>query len=216
MGGIDLESIILILPAIIIGLTFHEYAHAKVAHILGDDTAFLEGRVSLNPLKHIDWFGLIFIIIAHFGWAKPVHFNPEKLKNPRRDEKLIAIAGPLANLFLAIIFAIIFKIFTSFSFDGDNTIIKYLLGINFYCIVLNYGLFIFNMIPIPPLDGSHLILKSINISKETEANIVKYGAMGLLAIIIIDSQTHLNIIPIGKAISFLTYQTLHILQVAGY
>ena len=147
MGGIDLESIILILPAIIIGLTFHEYAHAKVAHILGDDTAFLEGRVSLNPLKHIDWFGLIFIIIAHFGWAKPVHFNPEKLKNPRRDEKLIAIAGPLANLFLAIIFAIIFKIFTSFSFDGDNTIIKYLLGINFYCIVLNYGLFIFNMIP---------------------------------------------------------------------
>ena len=72
------------------------------------------------------------------------------------------------------------------------------------------------MIPIPPLDGSHLILKSINISKEMEANIIKYGAIGLFAVIIIDSQTHLNILPIGKAIQFLTFQTLHILQVGGY
>ena len=216
MGGIDLESIITILPAIIIGLTFHEYAHAKVGHLLGDDTAFQEGRVSLNPLKHIDWFGLLFIIIAHFGWAKPVLFNPEKLKNPRRDEKLIAIAGPIANVILAVLFAIILKIWTPFIVDADNVMIKYLIQINMYCIFLNYGLFVFNMIPIPPLDGSHLILKSINISKEMEANIIKYGAIGLFAIIIIDSQTHLNILPIGKAIQFLTYQTLHILQVGGY
>ncbi len=216
MGGIDLESIITILPAIIIGLTFHEYAHAKVGHLLGDDTAFQEGRVSLNPLKHIDWFGLLFIIIAHFGWAKPVLFNPEKLKNPRRDEKLIAIAGPIANVILAVLFAIILKIWTPFIVDADNVMIKYLIQINMYCIFLNYGLFVFNMIPIPPLDGSHLILKSINISKEMEANIIKYGAIGLFAIIIIDSQTKLNLLPIGKAIHFLTYQTLQILQVGGY
>jgi len=216
MNGIDLESIITILPAIIIGLTFHEYAHAKVGHLLGDDTAFLEGRVSLNPLKHIDWFGLLFIIIAHFGWAKPVHFNPEKLKNPRRDEKLIAIAGPIANVIMAILFALILKLWTSFEINPDNPMIKYAFEINMYCIFLNYGLFVFNMIPIPPLDGSHLILKSINISKEMEANIIKYGAIGLFAIIIIDSQTKLNILPIGKAIQFLTFQTLHILQVGGY
>ena len=208
MSLLNLESIITVLPAILIGLTFHEYMHAKVAHLLGDDTAYLDGRVTINPLKHIDWIGFVFILIAGFGWAKPVHFNPEKLKNPRRDEMLIAIAGPIANFVLAIVFAVLLKIATLFiSVDG------FLLEILLACIFINFGLFIFNMIPVPPLDGSHLLLKSIKINKELERNIYKYGSLALFAIVIIDSQTKLNLLPIGEAMRFLTSSVLNLLGI---
>jgi Zn-dependent protease len=208
MSSLNLESIITVLPAILIGLTFHEYMHAKAAHLLGDDTAYLDGRVTINPLKHIDWIGFVFILIAGFGWAKPVSFNPEKLKNPRRDEMLIAIAGPIANFILAIVFAVILKLAMLFiSVDGI------LMAMILACIYINFGLFIFNMIPVPPLDGSHLLLKSIKISKELERNIYKYGSLALFAIVIIDSQTKLNLLPIGKAMMFLTSTTLNLLGI---
>jgi Zn-dependent protease len=208
MSSLNLESIITVLPAILIGLTFHEYMHAKAAHLLGDDTAYLDGRVTINPLKHIDWIGFVFILIAGFGWAKPVSFNPEKLKNPRRDEMLIAIAGPIANFILAIVFAVLLKLAMLFiSVDGI------LMSMMLACIYINFGLFIFNMIPVPPLDGSHLLLKSIKISKELERNIYKYGSLALFAIVIIDSQTNLNLLPIGKAMMFLTSTTLNLLGI---
>jgi len=208
MSSLNLESIITVLPAILIGLTFHEYMHAKAAHLLGDDTAYLDGRVTINPLKHIDWIGFVFILIAGFGWAKPVSFNPEKLKNPRRDEMLIAIAGPIANFILAIVFAVLLKLAMLFiSVDGI------LMSMMLACIYINFGLFIFNMIPVPPLDGSHLLLKSIKISKDLERNIYKYGSLALFAIVIIDSQTELNLLPIGKAMMFLTSTTLNLLGI---
>lgn len=208
MSSLNLESIITVLPAILIGLTFHEYMHAKAAHLLGDDTAYLDGRVTINPLKHIDWIGFVFILIAGFGWAKPVSFNPEKLKNPRRDEMLIAIAGPIANFILAIVFAVLLKLAMLF-ISVDGILISMMLA----CIYINFGLFIFNMIPVPPLDGSHLLLKSIKISKELERNIFKYGSLALFAIVIIDSQTELNLLPIGKAMMFLTSTTLNLLGI---
>ncbi len=208
MSSFNLESIIIVLPAILIGLTFHEYMHAKVAHLLGDDTAYLDGRVTVNPLKHIDWLGFVFILIAGFGWAKPVHFNPEKLKNPRRDEMLIAIAGPIANFVMAILFAILLKI-AMFFIPVEGIFGAMILA----CVYINFGLFIFNMIPVPPLDGSHLLLKSIKISKELERNIYKYGSLALFAIVIIDTQTKLNLLPIGKAMRFLTSTTLNLLGI---
>ncbi len=208
MSSFSLENIIIVLPSILIGLTFHEYMHAKVAYLLGDDTAYLDGRTTLNPLKHIDWVGFLFIIIAGFGWAKPVMFNPAKLKNPRRDEMLIAIAGPLANFVMAIVFAVLLKVVTFFiSVEGI------LLGMILSCIYINFGLFIFNMIPIPPLDGSHLIIKSLKINKKVEHNIYKYGSLALFAIVIIDTQTDMNLLPIGKAMMFLTSNTLNILGI---
>lgn len=208
MSSLNLESIITVLPAILIGLTFHEYMHAKAAHLLGDDTAYLDGRVTINPLKHIDWIGFVFILIAGFGWAKPVSFNPEKLKNPRRDEMLIAIAGPIANFVLAILFAVLLKLAMLF-ITVDGILMSMMLA----CIYINFGLFIFNMIPVPPLDGSHLLLKSIKISKDLERNIYKYGSLALFAIVIIDSQTELNLLPIGKAMMFLTSTTLNLLGI---
>lgn len=213
MGTLSLDLIINALPAILVGLTFHEYMHAKVAHMLGDDTAYLDGRVSLNPIKHIDWIGFLFILIAGFGWAKPVVFNPEKLKNPRRDEMLIAIAGPLSNLLLAIISALMLKFLVILTSDSQNVILVWLQNVLFSGILINYGLFIFNMIPIPPLDGSHLLLKSFKINPETERSIYRYGSFALIAIVIIDSQTDLNILPIGSAIRFLAQHTIGILQI---
>jgi Zn-dependent protease len=205
MTGLNIEHILVVLPAIILGLTFHEYMHAKVAHLLGDDTAYLQGRVTVNPLKHIDLFGFMLLLVAGFGWAKPVSFNPEKLKNPRRDEMLIAVAGPVANLILAITFALLLKVLSFFMvLEG------YFLLILIYCISINYGLFFFNMLPIPPLDGSHLIVKSLKINKEKEATFFKYGTIALLLIVIIDSQTSFDILPIGKAMRFLTTSTLHL------
>jgi len=213
MGTLSLQTIINIIPSILIGLTFHEYMHAKVAYLLGDNTAYLLGRVSLNPLKHIDWLGFIFIMIAGFGWAKPVSFNPANLKNPRRDEMLIAVAGPVANLMLAFIFAILLKISTLLFTINDSILNLWLQNIMLYGIFINFGLFIFNLIPIPPLDGSHLLLKSIKMSKETEQKIFRYGSFALLAIVIIDSQSDLNLLPIGKLISSLSRITLEIMNI---
>ena len=213
MSSLSFQTIINVLPAILIGLTFHEYMHAKVAHILGDDTAYMQGRVSLNPIKHIDWLGFAFLIIAGFGWAKPVTFNPGKLKNPRRDEMLIAIAGPVANLILAFVFAVLLKIYVVAIPVNESVINIWLQNVLLSGIFINFGLFVFNLIPIPPLDGSHLLIKSIKMSMETEQKIFRYGSFALLAVIIIDTQTDFNILPIGKAISFLTNLTLGILNI---
>jgi Zn-dependent protease len=213
MSSLSFQTIINVLPAILIGLTFHEYMHAKVAHILGDDTAYMQGRVSLNPIKHIDWLGFAFLIIAGFGWAKPVTFNPEKLRNPRRDEMLIAIAGPVANLILAFVFAVLLKIYVVAIPVNESVINIWLQNVLLSGIFINFGLFVFNLIPIPPLDGSHLLIKSIKMSRETEQKIFRYGSFALLAVIIIDTQTDFNILPIGKAISFLTNLTLGILNI---
>ena len=98
------QNILYALPGIIIGLTVHEFCHALAAYKLGDHTAREMGRLSFNPLKHIDLIGFLFIIFAGFGWAKPVQFNPENLSHPRRDKAIIAAAGPLSNLVLALVF----------------------------------------------------------------------------------------------------------------
>src|SRR5215510_6279424 len=105
----DWKSILYSTPGILLGLTVHEFCHAFCAWKLGDSTARDQGRITLNPLKHIDIIGFLFIIFAGFGWAKPVQFNPHNLAHPRRDKALIAAAGPLSNFILGVIFIHIFK-----------------------------------------------------------------------------------------------------------
>jgi Zn-dependent protease len=103
------QNIIYSLPGIILGLTVHEYSHALAAYKLGDYTARDQGRLSFNPLRHIDIIGFLFIIFAGFGWAKPVQFQPGNLRRPRRDKALIAAAGPLSNFLLALILIFLIK-----------------------------------------------------------------------------------------------------------
>ncbi|MBI5369609.1 site-2 protease family protein [Candidatus Uhrbacteria bacterium] len=139
------------LVAILLSLTIHEFSHAFVGGLLGDKTAEREGRLSLNPLAHLDLIGFIPLLLFGFGWAKPVPFNPYNLKNPKWDSVSIALAGPAANLALAIISAAGFRL-TSASLGSFNALTVFF----FLLILLNLFLLFFNVIPIHPLDGSKL------------------------------------------------------------
>lgn len=165
------------IPGVLIAITFHEFAHAKVADKLGDDTPRFEGRLSLNPLAHIDPVGFIMLIFAGFGWGKPVNVNP---RNYNRDismdkaDAIVSIAGPIMNFLLAIIFTIIY--FTFLKINGiqaySNTIFSIILTMIAYTISINIGLGVFNLIPLPPLDGSKVIkpFLSYNIKQWFESN----------------------------------------------
>jgi peptidase M50 len=193
----DWTNMLYSLPGVIIGLTVHEFSHAFVAAKLGDDTARAQGRITLNPFYHIDPIGMIFILFAGFGWAKPVQFDMRKLKSPKRDRILIALAGPLSNLILGILFLFIIKLFFAFSYSFPDMVYEILLRLLFYISVINLGLFIFNMLPIPPLDGSHVFLSGLNLSSEVERNITKYGTLALFVIIIIENRSGIDLIPIS-------------------
>lgn len=201
------------IPAAVMGLTFHEFAHAFVAYKLGDDTAKYDGRLTLNPVKHIDVIGFILIIVAGFGWAKPVIINPANLKKRNRDEILISLAGPFSNLLLGIAFIIIARLLflipffnsTSNGVGAINTII--------FWGIINFGLFIFNLLPIPPLDGSHVYLtyfKEINDS--VAENIYRIGTWGLLLLVIFQNQSGIELIPVSKMSSALTDLVVNLLR----
>ena len=146
--------------AFIVVSTFHEYAHAWAAYKLGDDTAYYAGRLTLNPLPHIDPIGIFVLIMSlvasggsfAFGWAKPVPFNPYRLRNPQRDTGLIAIAGPISNIIQASVFSVVFKVFEQQIMASQG-----LFTFFYIFILLNIILAGFNLIPIPPLDGSKVL-----------------------------------------------------------
>jgi Zn-dependent protease len=196
----DWQTKIFTIPGILLGLTVHECCHALCAWKLGDSTARDQGRITLNPLKHIDIIGFLFIIFAGFGWAKPVEFNPKRLSRLRRDKALIAAAGPFSNMVLGVLLILIVKAMLSSSavFNGFTENIFYVL---FYAAAINFGLFVFNMLPIPPLDGSHIVFSGLNIRGETENRIRQIGMPLLFIIIMIQNFADITIIPIGKMIS---------------
>ena len=148
----QLLNIVYALPAVFVAFTIHEYAHARVADALGDPTPRMMGRITLDPLAHIDWIGLVLLLFAGFGWAKPVQINPSRFRNIRRDSVLVAIAGPLANLFLAILSGLVYVIIVRFSLrlGTAGAVAMKLIG---PFITWNSMLFAFNVLPVPPLDG---------------------------------------------------------------
>ncbi|MEI8085231.1 MAG: site-2 protease family protein [Paludibacter sp.] len=210
--ALDLVEIIKIAPAAVIGLTVHEFAHAFTAYKLGDNTAKNEGRLTLNPLKHIDWLGFFLIVVAGFGWAKPVSFNPKNLKHKHRDEILISIAGPISNFVLALLFFIIARLLFSNDFFHGTTWGFALIQLIITWGVINFSLFIFNLIPLPPLDGSHVYLTFLkDIHPITMMNMYKYGTMVLFAIIIAESQFNINILHLSELVGGLTSYFIQLL-----
>ena len=155
-----LLGLVLSLPGLLIAVTFHEYAHAFVADKLGDDTPRRQGRLTLNPLAHLDPYGTFLMIFAGFGWGKPVEINPinfNRKVSMKGGSALVSIAGPLMNFILAIICAIIYGILlrTSIVYSKTGEII---MEIILYTMSMNIGLGVFNLIPLPPLDGSKVLL----------------------------------------------------------
>ena len=156
--GVKLIIIFMILP-------IHEFAHAWTAHKMGDDTAFYKGRLTINPLAHIDIFGAVCLFLTGFGWAKPVPVNPLRFKKQRKGMAITAAAGPISNLIVALIAMVIYRLLmttdfyasslTDYLYHDGNAF--YLFFIIQYFILINIGLAIFNLIPIPPLDGSKIL-----------------------------------------------------------
>jgi len=142
----------IIILAILYTLSVHEYFHAQMATLLGDDTARHYGRLTLNPLSHIDFIGFMMLLLVGFGWGKPVPFDPLNFKNMRRDTALVAVAGPGANLLSLIFFGLIYKFVTPIL--GLNNLLPLFL---MWLIIYNAVLMVFNLIPIPPLDGSKVL-----------------------------------------------------------
>ena len=162
-SSFDLLALLLTLPAVIVAITFHEYAHAYAADRLGDDTPRMQGRLNLNPMSHLDPIGFMLLMFAGFGWGKPVQINPRNFnRNVRMDkgEAIVSIAGPLMNFILAIVSAIILGAVyvyapASFLMNTVGNIIYILLQ---ELVIINIGLGVFNLIPLPPLDGSKIFI----------------------------------------------------------
>lgn len=161
--------------ALIIAVTIHEFSHALVADKLGDPTPSLAGRISLNPLKHLDPVGTIMLLIFRFGWGKPVPFDPFNLRHPKRDSALIALAGPTSNLILAAFLSIILKLSA-----------LPLLALLIPLIIMNINLAVFNLIPIPPLDGSKILYGILPLDWAEEYNhfMKDYGILLLILLIL--------------------------------
>ena len=189
------SRIIIQLPILLVTLTIHEFSHGYVAYLLGDDTAKRAGRLTLNPISHIDPLGLIMLFIARFGWAKPVPINPYNFRDYKRDTALTAAAGPAANFVMAILLSIIFNLIKKANpelmYTGGNILTSILL----YSIMINLALGLFNLLPIPPMDGSKILggfLSDEAYAKFTARE--RQGAQILMLILVVSYVFRLNLI----------------------
>ena len=176
---------LLLIAVILVSLTVHEYSHGRVAYMLGDDTARKRGRLTLNPLKHLDPIGTLFFYFMHFGWAKPVPVDPRNLQDPHRDMLFIAAAGPASNLVLALISGFFLRFMGPLEQMEQTTF--YVFGFLCIAVYCNVALAIFNMLPIFPLDGSSVLKGLVPRRMAMKLDqLDKYFGMILLAVFLTD------------------------------
>lgn len=183
-----LIKILFLAPPILFALTLHEFAHGYVAYRFGDPTARSQGRLTLNPIKHLDPLGTIAFFIINIGWARPVPVNPGYFKNPKQDMLWVALAGPMTNLLLAIASAFLAKGVAAFSalFPGNNLVL-FNLGVLYEMLAasvwINLVLCVFNFLPIPPLDGSRILTGLL--PAPLARSYLKYEKFGFILVLVL-------------------------------
>ena len=181
-----------IIPALLC-ITLHELSHGYVAYKLGDNTAKERGRLTLNPLKHLDIMGLLMMMVFHVGWAKPVPVNMFNFKNPKKGMAITALAGPVSNIIICIVFLFIFgALYIPLQMTKVGIYILDMLELTAY---LSLGLGLFNLIPVPPLDGSKVLMSCL--SNENYYKLMRYERYGMIAMLILVATGIL-----GKPLSF--------------
>ena len=180
--------LLLSIPPILLALSFHEYAHAWMANRKGDPTAKMMGRLTMNPLAHLDPMGTLMIVIVHFGWAKPVPVNPLNLKDPKKDMLWIALAGPASNVILAAGLGLLIRVMNGFGVRIDGSFLGLFQYMLYFAVMINLVLAIFNMLPIPPLDGSKILFGVLPTEyEEPYLRFQQYGPMLLFGLVIMSS-----------------------------
>ena len=188
---LPMEVLIILLPILIFSLCFHEFSHGYIAYKLGDHTAARNGRLTLNPLAHLDPIGLLMILFVGFGWAKPVPVNPVNFSNPRVDMMKVAFAGPASNLLLAFTGGLMMRLVNIVGLLQSEMFIQTL----YFFIFINISLAVFNMIPVAPLDGSQIFGNMISkTNPELAWKLQMYGPKILMGIILIGMVTPFSVL----------------------
>lgn len=198
------EAIVMIVPVLLFSLTVHEFAHAFAAFRLGDDTAQRAGRLTLNPLAHLDPIGTLMLFLVGFGYAKPVPINIRNLKRPRRDDSIIAAAGPASNLLVALVAGLALR----FSFPAlmgalrsnpeNASLVQAVVSMGIYATLINLLLCLFNLLPIYPLDGSHVMENSLPLEKSIKfRQSARYSLIFFLIIFFVPPVRDIIFAPVG-------------------
>jgi len=189
-----------ILIAIVYAIAIHEFCHVLVAYLQGDETGKSMGRLTLNPLAHLDLVGFVMVLVAGFGWGKPAPYNPYNLKNQKWGPAIVAVAGPLSNILSAIIFGFIFAALSHRQIFAPDNMLMFFLQ---YLSIINLTLFTFNLIPIPPLDGSKILFAALPARLDQfKISFERLGPMILIGLILLDSFSPISVF--GALFNFVT------------
>ena len=208
--GFDFSGLLSILQSVIpslICVTLHELSHGYVAYRLGDDTAKRAGRLTLNPLRHLDPIGLLMLAVFHFGWAKPVPVNMNRFKNPKKGMAITALAGPASNILISLVFLLLYG--ALFLPLQGSAVGRYVLETLQITAVLSLGFAVFNVLPVPPLDGSKVLFSVI--SDEAYGKLMHYERYGSIVLLVLVSTGILGR-PLSAAVRFLYAQMIPIAQ----